>query len=267
MPALSSSPDERLRPGRGLFLWLTAFFLYLPLLLLLAYSFNRARLSMSWEGFTLRWYGELFRSSEYRRALQNTLIVSLTSTAASTLLGTLLAWGLHRYRFPGKGGLELLVYLPVLIPDILMAVALLLFFSVIRFDLGKPAIILSHVSFQISFVVLTLRGRLRHFPSELVEAAQDLGAGRWQVLRQVHWPFLRPGILAGAALAFSLSVDDFIVTYFMAGGGDSTLPVLVYSMIRRGVTPQINALSVLLLALSFLLLWASARQSRRRAEA
>ncbi|MDX1906531.1 MAG: ABC transporter permease [Bacteroidia bacterium] len=253
------------RTSRISILLVTLLFLYLPVLVLVIYSFNDARLSMQWSGFTLRWYGELFSSREHVRAILNTLTVSLTSTLVATVLGTLLAWGLYRYQFRGKRWLETLVYLPVVIPDILMAVALLLFYAVLQARLGKTTIILSHISFQVSFVVLTVRGRLLHFPYELVEAARDLGAGVWATLREVYWPLLRPGILSGAALAFSLSVDDFIITYFTAGGGDSTLPVYIYSMIRRGVTPEINALSTLMLVVSFLALWASARYVRRQA--
>jgi spermidine/putrescine transport system permease protein len=242
-------------------------FLYLPVLVLVLYSFNASRFAAGWEGFSLKWYEAMFRSQENVRALVNTGIVSVVSTLISTLLGTLLALGLYRYRFRGKEWVETLLYLPVIVPEMVTAVSMLAFFVALQVTLGKTTVILAHIAFQISFVTLTVRGRLQHFPANLIEAARDLGAGTQALGREVLWPLLRPGIISGALLAFSLSVDDFLITYFTAGVGDSTLPVRMYALIRRGVTPEVNALSALMLMVSFLTLFISLRTVRAATEA
>lgn len=222
-------------------------FLYLPLAVLALYSFNDSRFALAWEGFTLDWYARVLSSPEIARALGNTLVVSGISTLLSTVAGTALAVGLHFRRFRGDGALWKGFALPILAPDILQAVALLSFFSLVALPLGLTSIILAHVSFQVSFVALLVRARLESLPPSLVEAARDLGAGTVDVLRRVVLPLAAPGIGAGALVAFTLSVDDFLITYFTAGAGASTLAVRIYSMIKRGVSPEVNALATLLL--------------------
>jgi len=192
-------------------------FFYLPVLVLAVYSFNDARFAMEWQGFTLRWYGQVFRSPEVALAVQNSLIVSLSSTAVATVLGTLLGIGLHLRYFRGRRLVDALVYLPVIAPDLIMGVALMAFYVVVHLTLGHLSIILAHVSFQISFVALVVRARLQSFPPELLEAARDLGAGPFLTLRRVIVPLSLPGIAGGALIAFTLSIDDFLITYFTAG--------------------------------------------------
>lgn len=222
-------------------------FVYAPVVIVAVYSFNDSRLALAWRGFTLRWYGELFRNPEVLAALRNTLIISLSSTLLATALATLLAVGIHFLRFPGRRPLQALLLLPVVMPDIVMAVGLLAFYVTLGLSLGRVSVILAHVAFQISFVALVVGGRLHGFPLSVVEAARDLGAGPGQVLRRVIAPLILPGVLAGAVVALTLSVDDFLITYFTAGAGASTLPIRIYAMVKRGVTPDVNALATLLL--------------------
>jgi spermidine/putrescine transport system permease protein len=225
-------------------------FLYLPVLVLTVYSFNDSRFALAWEGFTLDWYVQALTNPEIGRALRNTLVVSSLSTLVAVVAGTLLGIGLHFARFRGSEALWKGFYLPILIPDIIQAVGLLSFFALVALPLGLTSIVLAHVSFQISFVALLVRARLDAFPGGLVEAARDLGAGPWTTLRTVVLPLAAPGIVAGGLVAFTLSVDDFLIAYFTAGAGASTLPIRIYSMIKRGVTPEVNALATLLLLFS-----------------
>jgi spermidine/putrescine transport system permease protein len=249
-------------------LWGTLLFLYAPVLVLVLYSFNASRFSALWQGFTLDWYARLLRSDETAAALRNTLIVSASATLASTVLGTLLAVGLHLRSFRGRAWIDALLYMPVVAPDIIMGVSLLAFYVAIHLPLGRLTIVLAHVSFQLSFVALVVRARLQDFPPALLEAARDLGASEGRALRSVLLPVIAPGILAGALLALALSIDDFVITYFTAGAGASTLPIRIYSMVKRGVTPDVNALSTLLLVFTLaLLLGALAVQRRSREKA
>ncbi|MEN9201757.1 MAG: ABC transporter permease [Thermostichus sp. DG_1_6_bins_120] len=231
-------------------------FLYLPILLIVIYSFNRARFGLVWTGFTFDWYGSLFQNRMVWQATQNTLILALVSTLISTVLGSLLGYGLYRYRFPGKNTFQGLILLPVIIPDIVMAITLLLFYRFLRyytglFELGLWTMILAHITFQISFVAIVVRSRLQLLDPTLEEAAHDLYANTWQKLRYVTLPLAIPGILAATLLAFTLSIDDFVISFFTSGPESLTLPILIYSTARRGVTPEINALSTLILLITF----------------
>lgn len=254
-----------MRTGSGsrLVLYATIALLHAPVAVLVLYSFNQSRFSAEWTGFTLQWYARLFDSPETAAALRNTIIVSTISTLLATALGTLLAIGLYLHRVRGRGFIEVLLYLPVVVPDIVIGVATLAFYVAIRFPLGHASIILAHIAFQLSFVALVVRARLQDFPGALVEAARDLGADRWQTFRHVLLPLLRPGIVAGALIALALSIDDFVITYFTAGAGASTLPIRIYAMVRRGVTPDINALSTLMLVTTLALLVMALRSTRR----
>jgi spermidine/putrescine transport system permease protein len=256
------------RRGTHLVFWLTVIFLYAPIAVLIIYSFNDTRFSARWAGITLKWYFRLFQSRDTLDAFRNTLVVSLTSTAIATVLGTLLAIGLYRPAARSSLLVESLLYLPIIIPDVVIGVATLALYNAINFPLGRASIILAHVAFQVSFVTLVVRARLQGFPPALLEAARDLGASQWQLLRHVLLPLLRPGIAAGALLALALSIDDFVITLFTAGSGASTLPIRVYSMVKRGVTPDVNALSTILLLSTLLVLTGSQfllrPESRRR---
>jgi spermidine/putrescine transport system permease protein len=242
--------------------WATVVFLYAPVVVLVVYSFNESRFSARWTGFTLDWYARLFDSVETASALRNTLVISSVATLCATALGTMLAIGTHLHRIRGRALIDLMLYLPVVVPDIIAGVATLAFYVSIHMPLGRVSVILAHIAFQISFVALVVRGRLQDFPPALIEAARDLGASRWQTLRHILLPLLRPGIAAGALIALALSIDDFVVTYFTAGAGASTLPIRIYSMVKRGVTPDVNALSTLLLVATLVLLFGALRLRR-----
>ena len=240
-------------------LWITSaalyLFLYAPIVVVVIYSFNAARFGAGWKGFTTKWYGALLEDSQALAAAKTTMLLALISTAISTALGTLLGYGLSRYRFPGREFAARFLYLPVFVPDIVMAVALLSFYSLFRrwfefLDLGLVTMVLAHVTFQIPFVTIVVRSRLADLDPAIEEAARDLGANTWQTFRHVTLPLMFPGIVAGALLAFTLSLDDFVVSFFTSGPGSTTLPILIYSSVKRGLTPDINALSSLLLLAS-----------------
>ncbi|MDX1438230.1 MAG: ABC transporter permease [Anaerolineales bacterium] len=234
------------------------FFLYVPIVILVVFSFNNSQFaSAKWNGFTLRWYAELFGNEAIGAALRNSLLIGLTSTAIAVVFGTMVAMAMERYRFRGQLAFDSLLYLPVIIPDIAMAVMLLLFFVLARMPLGRYTVIIAHVAFNISFVAIVVRARLAQLDSSLEEAAQDLYANHLQTFRRVTLPLLMPGILAGALLAFTLSFDDFVITFFTAGPGATTLPLRIYSMVKLGVTPEINALSSVMLIISFGLVFLS----------
>jgi spermidine/putrescine transport system permease protein len=240
---------RRLLTLHGLFNYL---FLYAPMIILLVLSFNNSRFaSGTWKGFTLRWYAELFQDAALGAALKNSLYIGIASTLVSTVFGTMVALAMERYNFWGKLPFDALLYLPIIIPDIAMAVMLLLFYVMVRFPLGKTTIIISHIAFNISFVAVVVRARLAQFDLTLEEAAQDLYADNWQTFRRVTLPLMMPGILGGALMAFTLSLDDFVITFFTSGPGSTTLPLRIYSLVKLGVTPEINALSALMMIASF----------------
>lgn len=232
-------------------------FLYAPIVILVIFSFNASRFASDWRGFTLHWYARLFGNEAIAAALKNSLIAALSSTLISTVFGTMVALAMERYNFWGKLPFDALLYLPIIIPDIAMAVMLLLFFVLTKVGLGLITIIISHVAFNISFVAVVVRARLAYFDITLEEAAQDLYANEWQTFRRVTLPLIMPGILGGALLAFTLSIDDFVITFFTAGPGSTTLPLRIYSMVKLGVTPEINALSSMMLLASMVLVFLS----------
>ncbi|WP_318772637.1 ABC transporter permease [Thermaurantiacus sp.] len=248
----------------------TLAFLYLPLVVLVAFSFNAGRRVTVWRGFSLEWYERLVRNPELLAALGNSLVVASFATLLSLLLGTLAALALWRFRFPGRIGLERGLALPILVPEICLGVAFLVFFArVVPWPTGLPwplslgAIVLAHTSFLFPFVAILVRARLESFNPELEEAARDLGAGTWRALQDVVLPHLKPALLASALLAFTLSLDDFVITFFTAGPDTVTFPVKVYAMVRFSVTPEVNAVSTLLLALTALLAWVGVRLQAR----
>jgi spermidine/putrescine transport system permease protein len=226
-------------------------FFYLPIFVLVINSFNASRFSSSWEGFSFKWYAQLWTHREIWHALQNTLIIAFTSTLLSVVLGTTAAFALHRF----QSGLQrihyTLIYTPLVVPEILMGISLLLFFVALKVQLGLFTIFLAHVTFCVSYVAMVVLARLQDFDFSIIEAAQDLGANWWTATWRVLLPLLAPGIGAGALLAFTLSIDDFVITFFVAGPGSTTLPIRIYSMIKHGSPPLINALSSLLLLVTF----------------
>ena len=237
-------------------------FLYIPIAVLMLLSFNRAGLPTAWTGFSLDWYRQLASSRDIISAAGNTIIVAAISTIIATILGTLLALGVSR-RKPSSA-LDALLFAPMVIPDIVLAIALLSFYSLLNFTLGLYSIILSHAVFNIAFVCAVVRARLRHFDFAMVEASEDLGASALVTFWRVIFPAILPGVLAGALLAFTLSVDEFIIAFFTAGAGTSstTLPMRIYSMIRFGVTPEINAMATIVMLFSFTMVFVSQRLDR-----
>lgn len=251
------------RWGLGAYAVLFYVYLYLPIVVLIVFSFNSDRLNLFWEGFTWRWYEQLLRDGRVALATRNTLFVALTSTVTSTVIGTLAALALQRHAFWLKRLSEPVLYLPIVIPEVVMGISLLSLYSTLKMTLGLLTITLSHIAFSIPFVALVVRARLHGFDRTLEEAAMDLGADEATTFRRVTLPLILPGVLSGAMLAFTLSLDDFIITFFTAGPGSSTLPLLVYGMVKTHITPEINALSTLwVLTVFVLLLGSQALQSR-----
>lgn len=226
-------------------------FLYLPLLIVIAYSFNDSKLNAEWVGFTLRWYQMLARDERMLEAARNTLLIALLSSAMATLLGTLAGFALYRQR---SRMLAALVLAPLAMPEILMGLALLLFFVALNVTLGMVSIVLAHITFSIGFVAVVVRARLEGMDETLLDAARDLGAGPFTAFRLVTLPLILPGVMVGALMAFTLSVDDFVVTFFVAGPGSATLPLQIYSMLKVAVTPEVNAISTLLMLLTLSLI-------------
>lgn len=222
-------------------------FLYLPIFILVIYSFNANRVVGVWQGFSFQWYEVLFTDRAIASAFKNSIWVATWSTILSTFLGTMAALVLERYRFRGKMTFDAVLYLPIIIPDIVMALSTLLFFVMVGIALSRYTILIAHIAFNISFVAVIVRARLATMDDNLEEAAADLGANEWTTFRRITLPLLMPGIVAGALLAFTLSLDDFVITFFVSGPGSTTLPVRVYSMIKFGVTPEVNAISTLML--------------------
>lgn len=230
-------------------------FLYLPIAILIANSFNESRFSSSWTAFSLKWYYKLFSEKDIWYALRNTLIIGISATLTSTVLGTAAAFALYRYKTKLQRIHYSLLYTPLLIPDILMGISLLLFFVALNIKLGLFTIWIAHTTFCLSYVTIVILTRLHHFDFSIIEAAQDLGASGWQLWRYVTMPLLTPALAAASLLAFTLSLDDFVITYFVTGPGTTTLPIYIYGMIKFGTTPIINALSALLLLVTFFIVW------------
>jgi spermidine/putrescine transport system permease protein len=237
----------------------TFVFLYAPIVTLIAFSFNDSRRNIVWRGFTMKYYEKAWNNESLLEAFTNSLSIAFFSTIISTVLGTMVAVMLWRFRFPFKGAYEGAMALPIVIPEICMGIAMLAFFARVGWPTGLPwplnlsAITIAHISFSFPFVAVVVRARLVNFNRELEEAGKDLGASEWQIFRDVLLPFLRPGIVAGALLAFTLSLDDFVITFFTSGPDTITFPVKVYSMVRFSVTPEVNAASTVLIVITVLL--------------
>ncbi len=250
---------------------LTVGFLYLPLLSVAVFSVNATRYGLVWKGFTLDWYTKLFQNEFILEAAWNTLVLAVVSTLVATVLGTLLAIGLDRFPWGKKSNtfLDVVLHIPVVIPDIILAAALVVAFGLLRFisSIFEPGLfnmIIGHITFQIAFVALVVRSRLVTIGRDIEEAARDLFASTPYLLRRVTIPLLMPGIIAGAMLAFTLSLDDFVISFFTAGPESVTLPLFIYAAVRRGVTPQIHALSTLVVLVTMVLIIGMERFTRRQ---
>ncbi len=233
-------------------------FLYLPIVMLTTNSFNLSRFGGTWEGFTLNWYRLLLQDQDVWIAFANSLLIATGATLASCLLGTTAALALHKWDSRLQNIHYGLIYTPLVIPEILMGISLLLTFTAVGMDCGLHTILLAHTTFCVSYVTMTVLARLQDFDDSLIEAARDLGANAWISFIKVQFPLLLPGIISGGLLAFTLSIDDFVITFFVAGPGSSTLPLKVYSMIKHSPRlPVINCLSTVMLLLTFVLVLAS----------
>ena len=241
-------------------------FMYIPIVVLIVFSFNSSKTNVVFEGVVNRgpcgpfyWYCQLFQNRDVLNATRNTLIIAFTSTIVSTIVGTMAALALQRYNFRGRDFSETTMYFPIVTPEIVMGIGILVMFSAAfgsinsalaltgdqRLSMGLGTVIVSHIAFSVPFVILTVRARLHGFDNRVEEAAMDLGANEWTTFRRVTFPLIAPGVLAGAMLAFTLSLDDFIITFFTTGPGATTLPIYVYGLLRRIVTPEVNALSTI----------------------
>jgi spermidine/putrescine transport system permease protein len=238
------------------------FFLHLPVFVLVMFSFNDSKFSVDWQGFTLQWYQRLLERPDILQGLKASLIVGLAATVISALLGTLLALALARQRFRGRRAWEGFLYVPIVTPEIVVGISLLLLFALLKFPLGLTTITIAHVAFCISFVVVVVLARLHGMDQNLEEAAMILGADEITTFWKITVPQLWPGILSGALLAFTMSFDDFVITSFVSGPGSSTLPIVVYGMVRKNVEPSINAISTIILVVTAILIYLADRLSR-----
>ncbi len=246
---------------RGMGLWAAALavyaFLYLPLLIVVVYSFNDSRLNAEWVGFTWHWYDVLLHDADMLAAAGNSLLIALVSSLTATMLGTMAGIAMHRYKMKA---LAFMVMSPVAMPEILLGVSLLLFFiQVLNLTLGMFSIILAHITFSIGFVAIVVRTTMAGLDESLFEAARDCGASPLETYRYITYPLILPGVIAGGLMAFTLSIDDFVITFFTAGVGVSTLPLRIYSMIKIAVTPEVNAVSTLLMLLTLALIVLASR--------
>jgi spermidine/putrescine transport system permease protein len=245
----------------SLWIWLASLaaygFLYIPLAVVVIFSFNDSVLNAQWIGFTTSWYVKLLEDGDMLRAAGNSIAIALLSSAIATALGTMAGLAMHRYRYRW---LPLLVLTPVAMPEILLGVSLLLFFrQVLDLTLGFVSILVAHITFSIGFVAVIVRARLAGMDESIFEAARDLGASPWLTFRRITLPLILPALVAGFLMSFTLSIDDFVITFFVAGVGVTTLPLQIYSMIKVAVTPEVNAVSTLLMALTLTLVLTASR--------
>ncbi len=248
-----------------IYTWLVYLYIYIPILILIVFSFNTMKLNIRWQGFTLNWYNVLFHDDLVMLAMRNTMIIAVISTICATVIGTLAALAMQRYRFPGYNLSDTLMYIPIVIPEVVMGISLLVFFVLINLTLGLVTITLAHIAFNIPFVTLVVRARLHGYDLSIDEAAMDLGANETTTFWRITLPTIMPGVLSGAMLAFTLSLDDYVITYFTAGPGSTTLPLRVFSMVRFMVTPEVNALSTIWVLIVFLVLLIGQIAQNRRA--
>lgn len=241
---------------------LVLIFLYLPILLLIVYSFNESRFAAEWKGFTFKWYAALLDDKVLMGTLRNSLIIAAFTTLISTVLGTLGAWLLYRYRFPAVRSLNTLLFIPMAVPEVIMGVSLLIFFATLQMNLSLWTVIISHVTFCFPFVLIAIKARLDGVDPFLEEAAMDLGAPPMKAFFLVMVPYLTPAIIAGALMSFTLSMDEVIVTYFVSGADSRTLPIHIYGLARKGLNPSLNAISALFVIATALLVVAAEKIRR-----
>jgi len=243
--------------SKNLYVFLVFLFLFLPIIILIIYSFNTSKMNILFDGFTLKWYKELFYNRDLMDALKNSFIVAFTSTIISTIIGTISAIGLHQYDFKFKKFINTVLYIPIVIPEIVLGISLLSIYTLINIRVSMFTLILAHIAFSIPYVIVSVRSSLSNHNPHLEEAAIDLGANKLQTLWYVTIPDLLSGIKSGALLALTLSLDDVVISFFTAGPDSNTLPLKIYSMIKTGVTPDVNALSTLIIIVVLIILISS----------
>jgi spermidine/putrescine transport system permease protein len=241
------------RTFRSFYMGLVLFFIYLPIGVLVVNSFNSSRYGTSWQGFTFKWYERLFANEGLMTAAVHSLTIAVVAATFATIIGTLAAVALYRYQFRGKAALSSMVFISMLTPDIVMAISLLIIFIVVGIELGFVSLLLAHITFCLPFVIIAVYSRLRGFDVRMLEAAKDLGATESLIFWKIILPLAVPAVASGWLLSFTLSLDDVIVSAFVTGPGYEILPLKVYSMVRVGVSPEVNAISTLLLVVSLVL--------------
>ena len=238
---------NRMKPLSMLYVGLVYAFLYLPIIVVVLFSFNTSRLNIQFEGFTLEWYSKMFQNELLMNAFWNTIIVAAVSTFLSTTIGTLCAVGLNRFEFKLKKLVSTTLYIPIVIPELVFGIAMLILFSSIHMPMNLFTLIVSHVTFSLPFVVITVRSRLAGFDRSIEEAARDLGANEIHTFFRVTLPMIAPGVISGAMLALTLSFDDVVVSFFTSGPESQTLPLRILGMVKKGISPDVNALSTLMI--------------------
>lgn len=256
--------DTRRFPGLRTTAWAFFAYLYLPILILFVLSFNRNHTVTVWTGFTLDWYSTVLNNDDLLRAAWNSLIIAFSASISATILATMAALAMARDSFRGQNSVNGLLALPLVVPEIVTAVATLLFFALLGINLGHLTVIVAHTVFCIPFAYLPIRARLEGVDNTLMEAAADLYADPWLTFRRITLPLLWPGILSGLTLAFIISLDDFVITFFVAGAGATTLPIYIFGMVRIGITPEVNAASTILLLVSVVFVTLSFFLSKRQ---
>lgn len=249
---------------KNIFLVLVFIFLFLPILILIMYSFNSSKMNIIFENFTFDWYKNLFTNKPLLEAFLNTLLIAITSTVISTIIGTISAYGLYKYDFPLKKLINRLIYIPIVIPEIVLGISLLSIYTLSKLELGMFSLVLSHVIFSIPFVIVSVRSSFDSSTKSYEEAAKDLGANNFIVFNKIILPIIMPGVISGATLAFTLSMDDVVISYFTAGPSSNTLPLYIYSNIKNGITPDVNALTaIMIIIITTILLVSTVIQMRK----
>ena len=258
---MSFKKNHRLRKA---YITIVMLLLFLPIFILIAFSFNESKLNVVFTGFTFDWYACLFANADLIDAFKNTILIAVLSTGISTVIGVLSAVGLKKFQFRGHGLIDKLIYIPIVIPEIVLGIALLSVFTLAKLELGFWTVLLAHISFSDPFVITSVRSTLYSLPKHVESAAADLGASRWQIFWHITLPLIWPGIVSGALLAFTLSMDDVVISYFAAGPGTNTLPLYIYANNKTGISPDVNALTSIMLVITVITLTTSAYfQSRK----
>lgn len=238
---------HKFKPLSVLYACLIYSFLYIPIIVVIAFSFNTSKRNITFEGFTFDWYAKMISNEQLMKAFYNTIIVAMASTAISVVIGTLCAVGLYKFEFKLKQLISDALYIPIVIPELVMGIGLLMFFSALDMPMNMLTLIISHVTFSMPFVVTTVRSRIAGFDKSIEEAARDLGANEFRTFMRVTLPMIAPGVISGGMLALTMSLDDVVVSYFTAGPDSQTLPIKILGMVKKGVSPDVNALSTLMI--------------------